>query len=198
MQVAGIGTRLLERIESFCRDNGATTIEVGASAPYYVVPGVDVRSTEAVCFFQERGYRRNGDAVNQSVRLANVPEPALPCRTAAAEDHARIVPWVTEHFPNWLDELARGVHQGTCVVHEDLGFACYDVNRDAWFGPMATRPDLRGMQGIGTATLLSALQHMRSRGYEYAEIAWSGPLLFYMKAVGARVSRVFWCYTKTL
>lgn len=198
MQTAGIGTRLLEHLESFCRDNRAETIEVGSSAPYYVVPGVDVRSTEAVCFFHERGYRRNGDAVNQSVRLANVHEPALPCRAATDEDHERILPWVSEHFPNWLDELSRGVRQGTCVVHADLGFACYDVNRDAWFGPMATRPDLRGARGIGTATLLSALQNMRSRGYEYADIAWSGPLLFYLKAVGARVSRVFWCYTKTL
>ncbi len=200
-RLRGIGTELVGRIEEFCRERGATSMEVGASAPFYVVPGVDVRLTEALCFFESRGYRRPpgkiGDAVNQGVRLAGLPEPALPCHTASPDDHARILPWVTEHYPNWIPELQRSVDRGTCVVHEELGFACYDVNRDGWFGPMATEPGDRS-RGVGTATLLAALHRMRAHGYEHAEIAWSGPLLFYLKAVSARVSRVFWCYAKTL
>lgn len=197
VQLRGVGSHLLERIESFCRSNGATSMEVGSSAPRYVVPGIDVRATEALCFFASRGYERCGDAVNQRVRLADLPEPALPCRVATAEDHDRILPWVRETFPHWIDELERAMAMGTCVVHRDLGFACYDVNRDAWFGPMATRPG-SGTRGVGTATLLAALHGMRARGYEHADIAWSGPLLFYLKAVGARVSRVFWWYRKDL
>lgn len=196
-RLRGVGTRLLRRLESFCRDAGAKTIEVGTSAPFFVVPGVDVRSTEAVCFFGSRGYRRAGEAVNQRVRLTMLPEPILPTQLATTADHARILPWLTEYFPQWIAEVARATELGTCVVHDDLGFACYDVNRDAWFGPMATRPDV-STSGVGTATLLGALHRMRARGYEGADIAWSGPLRFYLKTVGARVERVFWWFRRDL
>jgi GNAT superfamily N-acetyltransferase len=196
-RLRGMGTMLVDRLETFCRDSGAKTMDVGTSAPFFVVPGVDVRLTEALCFFHARGYRRRGDAVNQGVRLAQIDEPALPCHTATPDDYRNILPWLTEHYPNWIAEVKRAVDLGTCVVHEDKGFACYDVNRDGWFGPMATRPDARP-GGVGTATLLTALHRMRARGHEHAEIVWSGPLLFYMKAVSARISRVFWWYAKDL
>jgi hypothetical protein len=186
---------MLERIETFCRDNGARSIEVGTSAPFYVSPGVDVRATEAICFFQERGYAKAGDAVNQDVRLNDLPEPALATHVATTADLARLMPWVREHYPHWIPELARAVDLGTCVVHEDLGFACYDVNRDGWFGPMATKPG-SGRAGVGSSTLLAVLHHMRALGYEHADIAWSGPLLFYLKVVRARINRVFWWFRK--
>lgn len=193
----GLGSSLLERIEAFCRDNGAATVEVGNSAPYYVVPGVDVRSTEAACFFEARGYERAGEAVNLDVRLVDLPLSTLPCRVAGAEDLERLRPWVARYHPNWINELERGVALDSCVVHRDLGFACIDVNREGWFGPTATHPDARG-QGIGGATLLAALHMMRGRGHEHAEIAWAAALPFYVKSVGARVSRVFWWYRKDL
>ena len=197
LQLRGIGTALLERLEGFCREHGAATVEVGNSAPFYVVPGVDVRSTEAICFFQQRGYVRAGDAVNQSVRLSGLPERELACHTATNDDYEAIGPWVREFYPHWIPELERALELGTCVVHTDLGFACYDVNREGWFGPMATKPG-SGKGGVGTSTLLEALHRMRARGYEYADIAWSGPLLFYMKTVGARINRVFWGFRKEL
>lgn len=198
VRLKGLGTDLLGRLEDFARENGATSMEVGNSAPFFVVPGVDPRSTETVCFFQSRGYARAGDAVNQRVPLNTLHEPELDCVTAERSELDAIMPWVKQHYPYWIAEVTRAVDLGTCVVHEDLGFACYDVLRDAWFGPMATRPDLRGKQGVGTSTLLTALHRMRARGYEHADIVWSGPLLFYLKTVGARVSRVFWWFRKTL
>jgi GNAT superfamily N-acetyltransferase len=196
-QQLGLGTSMLHELESFCREHGARTVDTGNAAPFFVVPGIDVRATEAICFFQERGYRRAGDAVNQGVRLQYLPEPILECHDATTADHARILPWLTEFYPHWIAEVSRAVDLGTCVVHNDLGFACYDVNRDGWFGPMATRPDL-STKGVGTATLLAALHRMRGRGYEHADIVWSGPLLFYLKAVNARINRVFWWFRKEL
>jgi GNAT superfamily N-acetyltransferase len=193
----GIATAVLGRLETFCRDAGAKTLAVGNCAPYYVVPGVDARSTDASCFFEARGFGRVGEAVNLGVRLVDLPDPKLPCRIADAADLERLRPWVAEHHPNWINELERGVALDSCVVHRDLGFACIDVNREGWFGPTATHPDARG-QGVGTATLLAALHLMRARGHEHAEIAWADALPFYSKAVGARVSRVFWWYGKAL
>ncbi len=198
VQRQGVGSMLLEKLEAFCRDQGASSMLVGTCAPTYVVPGVDVRATEAVCFFEDRGYRQAGEAVNLGVSLRDIAEPALPCRTATDQDFESILPWVTQTYPNWIAELERGVQLGTCVVHEDKGFACYDVNREGWFGPIATRPDLHKAHGVGSATLLAALQRMRTRGHERAEIAWATALPFYVKSVGARVSRVFWGFHKAL
>jgi GNAT superfamily N-acetyltransferase len=196
-RLRGLGSQLLVRLEDFCRQRGASTVSLGPSAPFYVVPGIDVRYTEALIFAHARGYRRTGDSVNQGVRLVDLPDPALPCHVADASDLDRIMPWLSEHYPNWIAEVTRSVQLGTCIVHDDLGFACYDANRAGWFGPMATRPELRGKQGVGTATLLAVLHKMRALGYEHCEIAWSGAVGFYLKVVGARISRVFWTYAKS-
>ncbi len=197
MQRRRMGTALLDHLEEFCRAMAASTIDVGTSAPWYVAPGIDVRSTEAICFFEARGYRRIGEAVNLGVRLGDLPEPRLPCHTATVDDLSRIRPWVEREHPHWIAELERAVDLGTCVVHDDVGFAAYDVNRDGWFGPIASRRDVRG-RGVGCATLREALRRMRASGYERAEIAWATALSFYVKTVGARISRVFWCYRKEL
>lgn len=193
----GIGRSLLERLETFLSDAGARSIDVGTSAPTYVVPGVDVRSTEAVCFFEALGYERAGEAVNLSVRLAELPPAPLPVHDAGPDDLRAIMSWVEHAHPHWIAELSKAAELGTCVVHASDGFACYDVNRDGWFGPIATRPGLSG-GGVGTATLVGALERMRRRGYERADIAWAAALPFYSKSVGARISRVFWGYRRTI
>lgn len=198
MRRRGVASALLERLEAFCAARGAASVSIGNSAPYYVVPGVDVRCTEAVCMMQARGFSRAGDAVNQSVRLSrDLPDPPLPVRVATERDHERIRAWLKTQHPNWLNEVARACALGTLVVHEDAGFAAYDVNREGWFGPMATKGGPGG-RGVGTSTLLACLHAMRERGYERADIAWVGPIAFYMKVVGARINRVFWWYRKDL
>jgi GNAT superfamily N-acetyltransferase len=193
----GLGSLLIERIESFCREQGAKTIEIGTSAPYYVVPGVDVRLMEGIALLNQLGYEECGEAYNLTAPLYQLPDPQLPVRPADERDLEAIRPWVTEHFGHWIDELERGVALGHCVVHRDLGFACYDVNREEWFGPIATKPG-HGASGIGSATLLGALHAMRELGHERADIAWATANDFYGKAVGARVGRVFWWYRKKL
>jgi len=137
----GIGTALLDRLEVFCRERGATSVEIGNSAPYYVSPGVDVRTTESICFYEARGYRRYGEAVDMSIRLAGLPQPERPTHLAGRDDLDRLLTWVGKYHPNWIDELTRGVQLGSCVVHDDIGFACIDVNREGCFGPTATHPD---------------------------------------------------------
>lgn len=193
----GIASHLLDTIEVFCRNHGATSIDVGTSAPYYVVPGIDVRLMEAAVLLRRSGYERTEEAVNLSVPLRDLADPPLPVTPAGRPELQAVRPWVTEHFPHWINELERSVALGTCVVHRDLGFACWDVNRQGWFGPIATVPDA-GRGGIGTSTLLGALHAMKARGYERADIAWATAHEFYAKAVGARIGRVFWSYRKAL
>ena len=193
----GIGTKLLAAIEEFCRERGAATVDIGTCAPYYVVPGIDVRLMEAAVLLNKCGYDQSDEAVNLTVPLRELADPPLPVTRAGEQELEAIRPWVQEHFPHWINELERGVALGNCVVHSDLGFACWDVNREGWFGPIATLPDAeRG--GIGTSTLRGALHAMRARGYERADIAWATAHEFYARSVGARVGRVFWSYRKVL
>lgn len=193
----GIGSALLARAENFCREAGAASVEIGASAPYYVVPGLDVRITEALGLLEGAGYERSGEAVNLAVPLRDLPEPPLPVEIATDADLDALRDWVTEEHPHWLVELERAVALGTCVVHRDRGFCCFDVNRDGWVGPIATQEAHRGRE-IGASVLLGALQGLAGRGHERAEIAWAEALPFYAKTCGARVSRVFWGYRKAL
>ena len=191
----GLGSDMLGELEAFCVSAGATSMSLGTSAPRYVVPGVDARSTETTCFFEARGYARAGEAVNLTVLLTDLDEPPGDVDDAGPDELEHVRPWVSEHHPNWIAELEAAVRIGACVVVRDEAFACYDVNREGWFGPTATHPDLRG-RGLGTAVLLGALHRLRARGHSRAEIAWANALAFYSKAVGARVSRVFWWYGK--
>lgn len=193
----GLGSALLARAEDFCRREGATSAEIGTSAPYYVVPGLDVRITEAVGLLEKAGYERSGEAVNLAVPLRDLPEPPLTVEIATDADLDALRDWVAEEHPGWLVELERAVALGTCVVHGDRGFCCFDVNRDGWVGPIATR-SAHGGRGIGASVLLGALHGLAARGHERAEIAWAEALPFYAKTCGARVSRVFWGYRKPL
>ena len=159
--------------------------------PSIVVPGVDVRATEAICFFaaarlRARRRRREPGASGSPT----CPEPELPCHVATTDDlaAAHAVGDASITRTGSRSSLA-AVELGTCVVHDDLGFACYDVNRDGWFGPMATRPDMRTQRASGPQRFSRSLHRMRALGYEHADIAWSGPLLFYLKVGGRDGSR---------
>lgn len=192
-----LGRRLLETLEAWLREHGAASVEVGAAPPWYVAPGVDPRYTAGVLLLEEAGYERIGEAVNLGVPLRTLPEPSLEVRPAVPDDVVWIEPWLREIQPVWVEEVERAAGRGTCVVLEPDGFCCWDVTRDGWVGPLATRPDARG-RGVGASTLLGALRAMREGGRDRAEIAWAGPLKFYARACGATVSRVFWRYRKTL
>jgi GNAT superfamily N-acetyltransferase len=78
-----------------------------------------------------------------------------------------------------------------------VGFACHGVNRAAWFGPMGTLPSEQ-RHGIGAVLLGRCLADIRRAGHASAQIAWTGPVRFYARAVGARIDRVFWAYRKKL
>ncbi|NUP67682.1 MAG: GNAT family N-acetyltransferase, partial [Nonomuraea sp.] len=69
--------------------------------------------------------------------------------------------------------------------------------RPAWFGPMGTAPDARGL-GLGGVLLRRCLADQRAAGQASAQIGWVGPLRFYSRAVGARAERVFWLYRRDL
>jgi GNAT superfamily N-acetyltransferase len=78
-----------------------------------------------------------------------------------------------------------------------LGFAAYDTARWGALGPMGVAPDARHA-GLGSVLLKRCLRDMQADGYPRGEIFSVGPIPFYAKTIGARISRVYYRYAKQL
>ena len=142
-------------------------------------------------------------AAEQRRRESSAPEgretvTAGGRESGGAEGRERVAAFVREHwneFWAWEAVNATGLH----YAERDgriLGFAAWGT-RPAWFGPMGTAPEARGL-GVGGVLLRRCLADMRAAGHSSAQIGWVGPLRFYSHAVGARAERVFWLYRRDL
>lgn len=199
----GWGHRLLERAEKVLASRGASRVTVGADAPYFLYPGVDVRETSMLCLLERRHYRREEANFNMEIELASLPSDPGGAEVARLEEHEAISAWMASHWPSWRLEVLRALSKGTLVVTRDLAgndgyraFCAYDVNRKGTLGPVAVRPDLIG-KDAGSAVLLHALHAMHERGYERAEVLWVSPVVPYAR-VGGRVGRVYFVYRRGL
>jgi GNAT superfamily N-acetyltransferase len=206
----GVGRSLVEALEQRLADLGATEVRLGANPPCYVWPGIDVRYTAAVCAAQRLGYELVNTGWNMTVDLSTVELVAADeARLTAAGIEVRpadpsVVAWVRATWTDgWAWELEQSIDRpdaGAYVAWRDgqpLGFAAYGGNRPSWFGPMGTAPAAEGL-GVGRVLLRRCLADQRALGLSTAQIAWAGPLGFYSRAVGARIERIFWMYSKQL
>jgi GNAT superfamily N-acetyltransferase len=193
----GHGRALLAAAEAWLVADGADEVRWGASAPFYLWPGIDVRATAAWCLAESAGYHVAGAEVNLSCPTTFRAKPPVGIDVRRALDDAdaqALVGWADESWGFWAPELARGLEQGSAfgAFADDgtpAGFGCHSVNRAGWIGPMASRR--APGQGVGSALLGALCQDLMVAGHRDAEIAWIGPIGFYAKAAGASVSRVF-------
>ena len=181
-------------------------MQVGAEAPYYLWPGVDVRWTKALCLFESRGYHQVGAEMNMSLPTtfrSPAPDGVELRRVLEEADAAAVVGFCEREFPHWVPELRRGIDHGACHAAfpvgegDAIGFACHSDNRNGWVGPMATDPNRRHRR-VGAALLSELCKDLRVAGYPDAEVAWVGPVGFYAKTAGAAVSRTFRIVAKRL
>lgn len=203
LQRRGVGRRLLALAHDRLRDLGADAVRTGAAAPRYLWPGVDVEAhAAAVGLFRSAGYEVLSEEHNHRCAVTfRAPEAdgvAVRRVQAASNDAEAVVAFASSAYPDWVDEVERGVVVGCCHGAFDagtsarpaVGFACHSVNRAGWIGPMATDRAWQG-RGIGSALLGAVCHDLDLAGFEHAEIAWVGPDRFYEKAAGATVSRRF-------
>lgn len=215
-QRRGIGSALLQSLESTLRAAGAKVVRPGESAPNYLTPGTDVRYTRAVVFFESSGYERVGTAVNMSVDLASqdfrstVAEQdfranGIEIRRARPGDRANVEQLLNRHWPAWKPEVFTTFANDPISLHiarrgsEVIAFSAHEANNrgTGWFGPMGTEPDARGL-GVGAVLLKRCLSDMKAMGYATATVPWVAPIGFYLHHVGAEISRVFFRHEKKL
>ncbi len=204
----GIGTSLLQSLESFLIREGALQVRVAESAPNYLTPGVDTRYEDALKFYANRGYEPFERAVNLETKLEKFAGHKVSAldhvrsgchiRRAKSSDSKAIDKLLAQHWDAWNDEVANALNNSPPTLHialkrgEVVAFAAHTANnRDTgWFGPMGTDPQMRGC-GLGTELLLRCLADMAESGFARAVIPWVDPIDFYRQKVGATVSREF-------
>ena len=125
-------------------------------------------------------------------RAEALEEVGIVIKRATVVDKAEILQFVEKHFESkaWLPETEYALFQNPsqCIIavkdKELIGFACYNVAAKGFFGPTGVRDDFRGF-GVGKELLIQSMLTLKSQGYGYGIIGWSGADSFYEKAVGA-------------
>lgn len=210
----GIATALFEQLTDLFKKDGVSVVRIYDSPMNYLMPGIDPRYTEAVCFALRMGFKRFADTSNLLVDLYSdawetIEEEAslnehdiIICRPDFSEKN-EVLEFVQKNWTLWEYEVRRAFENNPPSIHiarlrgEIKAFSAHEANNKGmgWFGPMGTHPDLRG-KGIGGILLKRCLLDMKKSGYQKAIIPWVGPIDFYAHHAGARVDRVFWRFEK--
>ncbi len=204
----GIGSALLALAESWLREQGAATVEMASSLPFYLWPGVDVHSMLAMqCLAESAGYRENGSVVMFSLPVtfrAPVPEGFDLRRTLGDADAARVGKLVSSEWPEVSGSVGRAIEQGTCLAVFDegesgsraVGVACHSVNRGGWVEPICVVPSCRG-GGVGSALLSQVCTDLMVANYRDVQLP-SVPSARFLARAGGAAGRVFGTSVKVL
>jgi mycothiol synthase len=209
----GHAARLLDELEARFAADGLDEVWIRGPGDYFW-PGVDLRYSAALCLLMGRGYVRVDDTLNLGVDLdgrdwstaaeeAALAGEGIIMRRLESGDRTAMDSYMQRWSQTWHDEVMQAFDHHPMSCHLALqkghvvGFAASDIVRPGWFGPMGTEEHMRG-KGIGSVLLRRCLADWQRAGRKYGEIAWAGPLCFYIAAVDARVSRVMWQMRKRL
>ncbi|MGH2355462.1 MAG: GNAT family N-acetyltransferase [Chloroflexota bacterium] len=224
-QRQGIASRLFDLAEDVLRAHGVSDCVAVNCGHHRLSLGLDVRYTAALCLLLRRGYEQTGTTQDMSVDLVGPAAPDLTTETDEARLCARGIAvrrarsterrWACDGVARvmvaptpgrrWAYQADQAFRRDppTIEVAEDTrtgafqGFAAYDAARRGALGPMGVAPDVRGA-GLGAVLLRRCLRDMQADGYRQGEIFSVGPIPFYAKTIGARISRVFYRYAKQL
>lgn len=212
-----VATILYNIIEGKFINEKCEKIRVYESHPNYYMPGIDPRYTEAVCFFERKGFRKFNDTANLLCNLTNqdfntekqenelLNKYGIIIKRADKNDFNKTILFLEEHWKLWIPEVSNEFGNNPVSLHlalkddEIVGFSGYDGNNlnTGWFGPMGTHSILRG-KNVGNILLKRCLKDQREQGNTFAIIPWVGPIPFYMNYCNAKVDRIFWRYEKIL
>ena len=212
----GIASSLYSEIEKIFIAEGVNEIRVCESVPNYFMPGIDPFYTEAVCFFESKGFVKFNDTCNLIADLLNnnfntteeeqqLLNAGITIKRAEGNDRSSLMELIDKYFPGWKGETEASFGNTPVSIYiaaisrKVIGFSAYENNNKGtgWFGPMGTNPEYRG-KGVGSVLFKKCLQDLKDLGFSKAVIPWVGPIPFYMKYANAKVNRVFWRYKKVI
>ena len=207
----GVGAALLAALEARFKARGARRSRVGECPPPYVAGGVGGLDTEAHCFLLGRGYRRRGTVIDMTADLRRLKARAgradrvlmdvVGLRRAGRAERAPLLGLLRLEFPWWVTEVALALERGTVFVAgpgaDVEAFACAGGTHPGWFGPMGTAAAARG-RGLGRLLLGEALRALKAQGHSTSRIPWVGPIEFYRRHAGARLSHLHGSFSKDL
>ena len=193
----GIGTQLLESVETYFRGEGRTSISISPYPPGYFIPGPDLEAhSDGVAFLEAIGYERGGESISMDAPLPlfRLGEWVLDRERRLAEEGVVIRPYERKDllpFLAFMDEVmprdwARVARENLYLVThrrfapdqillavrngEIVGFSQHE---GAHFGPFGVRPDEQG-NGMGSVLLGRTLETMRRKGEHCAWVLWTG------------------------
>ncbi len=212
----GIAMALYKKLEAQFIAENVDVVRIYDVPKNYLMPGIDPRYTEAVCFALRLGFERFRDTCNLIVDLdadgwsTYEEEKALQIhgieiKRAEVKDKQEVIDFVNEDWALWQHEVEMAFRDSPpsifiASLHGKIkAFSAHNGNNKGtgWFGPMGTHANLRG-KGIGSILLKRCLKDMQQLGHKSAIIPWIGPIDFYAHHANARVNRVFWRYQKML
>jgi GNAT superfamily N-acetyltransferase len=182
----------------------------------YFMPGVDPRYTEGIIFLLKSGFDKVAEHVNMNVDLISqdlktdteekkLAKEGIIIRRATPEDKEIIFKFSDAYWQLWNHEISQTYNNNPITLHIAIdkdrvaAFSAHSGNNIGlpWFGPMGTDPEYRGKM-LGEILLKRCLADQKNMGFRYSIIPWVGPIGFYLKAVDAHISRVFWAFKKNL
>ncbi len=212
----GVASQLYNIIHAKFVKIGCERERIYESHPNYLMPGIDPRYTEAICFVERKEFKKFNDTSNLLCDLTNqtfstmkeeeiLSKQDIIVKRAEKSDEKQTLNFIKEDFDIWIPEVTQAFKNNPISIHicnykdKVVGFSAYDTNNlnTGWFGPMGTSPTMRG-KNIGGILLKRCLADQKKQGHQFAIIPWVGPIPFYMHYCGSKVQRVFWRYEKIL
>jgi predicted N-acetyltransferase YhbS len=208
---AGLGAALLKGLEARLKAGGARRARVGECPPPYIVGGVEALDTAAHCFLLGQGYARSGTVIDMTAGLRrfkadySAADRALMAgagvRRAGQAERPLLMGLLKKEFPFWVTEVSLALKRGKVHVAGTGGaieaFACAGGTHPGWFGPMGTAMAGRG-RGLGRLLMWRCLEDLKAQGHASCRIPWVGPIPFYSRFAGARLSHLYWTFSKPL
>ncbi|MEJ2250265.1 MAG: GNAT family N-acetyltransferase [Candidatus Lokiarchaeota archaeon] len=221
-RIQGLGTKIYQYLAHLIKKSKEKVFwmkfEVMASQPDYLFPGISPQLTPALLFLKSIGFKKYDERLYLKVDLnkksiLKPPKDLNGFKVSRAtpnekEDLRKLnfMPW-RYRIISWPDEIALSYENSPISTfiakkaddNRVIGFATHSVGFPGSFGPMGVMKKYRKV-GLGTLLLKWCAWDLKDFNINYMIIRWTGKgvLSFYSKALGAKVSDIFWALKKRI